>query len=140
MVLRIWIFTKAQTRKIRLGTHYSSINKKIQAYVEDDNDITIEDDIVKYISFNVGISGTTAVIVDAATFFGNISSKKINFTINTGAQETHGVCWREKIVQVTKSSNISDPKIIHQANLRKYENSELFVSVVSIFKSVKPSL
>ena len=78
------------------------------------NDILIECDIAKALSFNSNISGTTAVIVDAATFFGNISSKKINFTINTGAQETHGVCWREKIVQVTKSSNISDPEFVHQ--------------------------
>ena len=38
--------------------------------MEDDNDILIEDDIVKVINFNEGLYGTTDVIVDAANIFG----------------------------------------------------------------------
>ena len=70
VVLIIWIFTEAQTRKTRLNNHYSFINKKFQAYVEDDNNILIEDDTIKAIRFNEGISGTTDVIVDAASIIG----------------------------------------------------------------------
>ena len=41
-------------------------------------------------------------------------------------------------MQVTKSSNVSDPEIIHQYKIRKYENNHLFVTVFSVFKSAKP--
>ena len=84
VVLRRWIFTEAQTGKTRLETHYSFLNKKIQAYVENDNEILIEDDIVKGISFNGGIYGTTAVIVNADNLFGKISLKKDKSQIRTG--------------------------------------------------------
>ena len=46
--------------------------------MEDDNDILIEDDIVKAISFNGGISGTTSVLVDYIDLFGKRSLKKKN--------------------------------------------------------------
>ena len=38
--------------------------------MEDDNNILIEDDTIKAIRFNEGISGTTDVIVDAASIIG----------------------------------------------------------------------
>ena len=60
--------------------------------MEDDNDIFIEDDIVKAISFNGGFSGTTAGLVDAAALFGKRAFKKINFKIKTGSRETHELC------------------------------------------------
>ena len=107
-VLNRWIFTEAQTGKTRLDTHYSFLNEKFKAYVEDDNGILIEDDIVKAISFNGGIDGTTTVLVDSATIFGKRDFKEINFKIKTGEQETHDVCWLEDYLHVTKSSNVSD--------------------------------
>ena len=57
--------------------------------MEDDNAILIGADIVKAISFNVGISGTTAVLVDAKNIFGRRALKKNRFKIRTGVQETH---------------------------------------------------
>ena len=57
---------------------------KIQAYVEDDNDVLIEDDTLKYISFNGGIYGTTAVIADAVNLFGKRALKKKNQNQNWG--------------------------------------------------------
>ena len=59
------IFTESQTGKTRLDTHCLFINNKNQAYVEDENYILIEDDIVNFISFNESVSGTTDVLVDA---------------------------------------------------------------------------
>ena len=44
--------------------------------MEDDNEILIEDDIVKAMSFNGGISGTTSVLVDAANLFGDRALKE----------------------------------------------------------------
>ena len=71
--------------------------------MEDENKILIEYDIVKEISFNGGISGTTAVLVDADNIFGKISLEGGGIKIRTGAQETHELCWRKDLVEVTKS-------------------------------------
>ena len=53
----------------------------------DDNDILVEDDIMKAISFNGGISGTTAVLFDAVDIFGEIALNLKNFKIRTGSRE-----------------------------------------------------
>ena len=81
------MFTEAQTEKTRLDTDYSFLNKMFQEYVEDDNYILIKDVIVKAVSFNGGIYGTTAVLVDAANIFGKIPLNKNKFKIITGARE-----------------------------------------------------
>ena len=49
------------------------------------NDILIEDDILKVISFNGGVSGATTFIVDAEALFGKRYLDKINLKIKTGA-------------------------------------------------------
>ena len=67
---------------------------------------------MKALGFNGCISGTTVVLVDAANIFGNISLKKNRYKIRTGSWETHELCWRNISVEVTKSSNVSVPKII----------------------------
>ena len=108
--------------------------------MEDGNDILIEDDIVKATSFNVGIFGTSAVLVDSDDLFGKRALEKMDFKINTESGETHEECWREYFGQGTKSSNFSDPEIIHQDKLLRYENNDLFVSVVSTFESAKIAL
>ena len=56
-----------------LTIHFSI---KCQAYVEDDNDILIEDDIVKEKIFNGVNSVTTDVLVDEADLFGKDSLKE----------------------------------------------------------------
>ena len=108
--------------------------------MEDDNDILIEYDILKAIRFNVGISGTTSVLVDAANIFGKRDLKKTNFEIRTGAWVTHEVCWREYLVEVTKSSNVSVPEIIPLTKLQRCAKNDLFVNGRSIIKSVHLSL
>ena len=91
-----WIFTEAQTGKTLLDTHYSFLNKNFQAYVEDYNDILVEDDIVKDISFNGGISGTTSVLDYAENIYGSRAFKKINYKIRPGERETHEGRWKVK--------------------------------------------
>ena len=83
-----------------LTIHFSI---KFQAYVGNENDILIEDDIVKAISFNGGISGTTSVLVDAENLFGKRALNKFNFKIRTVARETNEVCWRKDLAEITKT-------------------------------------
>ena len=54
--------------------------------MEGDNDILIEDDIVKAISFNGGISVITDVLVDASNIFGKrvLQKKNQNQNWSTG--------------------------------------------------------
>ena len=106
VVLSRWIFTEAQTGKSQLDTHYFFLNEIFQASVEDDNYIRIEDDIVKSASFNGDISGNTAVIVDAENIFSKRALEKTNLKLMTEAKETNEVCWRQVLVEVTKSSNV----------------------------------
>ena len=82
---------------------------KIKAYVKYDNDITIKYDIVKDISFNGGFSVTATVLVRAVNIFGKRVLKKNKFKVINGAQETHELCWRKDLVEVTKLSNVSVP-------------------------------
>ena len=89
---------------------------------------------MKAISFNVGISGTTYVLVDEANLFGKRSLKKINFKIKTISRETHEVCWRKYLVEVTNLSNVSVPEIIKLTKLQRYSNNDLFVKFVSRIK------
>ena len=70
------------------------ISHQNQYYTEDDNDISIEDNIAKGVSFNCGIFGTTDVLVNEAALFGKRPLKKINFKIKTGAREKHEICWQ----------------------------------------------
>ena len=58
--------------------------------MEDENNIFIEDDVVKAISFNEGISGTTAVLVDMLNIFGKRALNKKS-KIKNGAREIHEV-------------------------------------------------
>ena len=108
--------------------------------MEDDNQILFEDDIVKTIGFNGGIYDTNDVLVDGANLFGKIALKKKKPKIRTVAQETHELCWRKYLVEVTKSSNANVPEIISLTKLQKYANNDLFVNVISRTNSVKSEL
>ena len=108
--------------------------------MDDDNDILIGDDIVRSITFDAVISGTTDVLVNVENLFGKRALNKINFKIRTGSMETHELCWRKDIVKVIKSSNVSVPVIISLTKIQRYENNYLFVNVVSRIKSVMLAL
>ena len=43
-------------------------------------------------------------------------------------------------MEVTKSSNVSVPEIIPLNKLQRYANNDIFVSFVSVIKSVKSTL
>jgi hypothetical protein len=61
-----WIFTDAQTGCGRLDTHFSYVNIVLKSYVEDGNDIDMEEDICKALLYHDGLSGTTVVLVDGS--------------------------------------------------------------------------
>ena len=74
--------------------------------MKDENYILIEDGIVDAVSFRGVVSGTTAVLVDMYNLFGKRALNKIIIKIKNGARETHEVCWRKNLVEVTKLSKM----------------------------------
>ena len=65
-VISEWIYTEAQTGRGRLDTHFSYINLILKSFVEDGNEILLEENILQAITFNGGISGTTVVVIDCS--------------------------------------------------------------------------
>ena len=95
---------------------------------------------MKDISYNGGVSDTTAVLVDVSNLFGKRILKKINFKIKTGAQEKNELCWRKTLVEVTNSSNISVTDFIQLTKLQRNANNDIFVNVIARIKSDKLAL
>ena len=81
--------------------------------MEDDNNIIIEDDIVKAIIFYGGISGTTSVLVDAENHFGKRSFKENQFQnqkwskVNICSMLAEILGWSNKVIKCECSKNYS---------------------------------
>jgi hypothetical protein len=140
-MLTRWLFTEAQTGKTRLDAHFSFMKNRFQAYVEDGNDILIEEDIFNALSFNGGLAGTTVVWLNAAALCSTKTLKK-KFKAETGSRETHELCFSEKDMRVIKSSGVRNLhyETIGEIKLNKYESNELIIEVRNSFTSQKPGL
>ena len=139
-----WFWADGYSQKHRLGKsdwiltiHFSNKNR---SYVEDDNDILIEDDIVKDISFLwwyfwhhccscVCIGYLCKEILNENYLQNQYWSMEDTWSLLAGR-----FFASNKFIKCQLSRNI------HQDKLQKYENNDLFVSVVSSFNSVKTGL
>ena len=134
-----WIFTEAQTGHGRIDTHFSYVNIVLKSYVEDGNDIDLEDDIFKALSYQGGLAGTTVVLFDGRQLSGKALKK--TFNCNTiGSRETHEIRWISDKAEIIKSSGITDPITVPIGRLEKYQRNHLNVSIEKEFTSEKPSL
>ena len=103
-VISRWIFTEAQASKSKLDAHFSFSNIKLNSFVENDNNIVVEDNIVQEISSLGGVKGTTVYLVDASTIG---MQKMINKKIADGRTKTRSIqniIWNDDKVTVTKNS------------------------------------
>lgn len=76
-VISRWIYTEAQTGCGRLDTHFSFVNVVLKSFVQDGNDVVLEDDIVNVMSFQGGIAGTTIVLLNCEELPKSSINKKI---------------------------------------------------------------
>eukprot|EP00957_Ditylum_brightwellii_P167129 12722989-Ditylum_brightwellii.AAC.1 len=67
-----WIFSEPGVGKGCLDTHFSFVNVKFRSYLEDNNDITMEEDIFTALGYRGGMTGTTAVLPNASNLNGKI--------------------------------------------------------------------
>ena len=65
-IITDWIFTEAQTGRGRLDTHFSFVNIVLKSFVEDGNNIDLEEDIFNALSFKGGIAGATVILFDCS--------------------------------------------------------------------------
>ena len=115
LIISRWIYTEAQMGHGRLDTHFSYLNVKFSSCVEDGNDMTLEKDIYKDISFGGGIKCTTAVLLDVSNLTGPIIEPKFKCN-RVSTCSTHDIIWCESTgsVSIYTSSDISTPEVINR--------------------------
>jgi hypothetical protein len=137
--VRRWIFTEAQTGRGRLDTHFSYLNVVMKSYVEDGNDIDVEEDIFKALSYNGGVAGTTAVLLDASNLEGPVLSR--TFKVKTGSRATHEIKFiNNDSVEIITSSGVTKPEVIGHAKLMNYCRKHLLICVQQQYNSPKAPL
>lgn len=138
-ILSKWIFTEAQTGRGRLDTHFSYINLVLKAFVEDGNDITLEDHVFEALSFQEGIAGTAVLLYNCSNLPQKILKKKFK-SAKVSSRATHEIIWCEDKVCIYESSSITVPEIVIKAKLNKYQPCDINANVERIFRSAKPPL
>ena len=129
-VISKWIFTEVQTGKSKLDAHFFFLNIKLKSFVEDDNDIVVEDNVVQEIWSLGSIKGTTTYLVDASIIG---TQKLINQNVidtRIKIRSVHDIIWDDDKVSVTENSGITDGIIIGKDKLDRYTNCDLKIIVI----------
>ena len=134
-----WIFTEAQTGRGRLDTHFAYVNCIIKSYVQDGNNIVLEEHILKALSFNGGLAGTSAILVNCSDLEGPCVTKKFR-SKKVKSRATHEIEWFEDKVHITENSGITQPEVVLRTKLEKHELLNLKVTTEEVFDSDKPAL
>ena len=137
--VRNWLYTEACTGKGRIDTHFSYLNLKLKAYVIDGNDIRTEDDIFTAMTFEGGLSGTSAILFDGSTLKGPVLNKEFKMT-KTGVRETHEMLWSNDRPEVFTISNITNSEQVTARRLQNFHANIIHASIAKIHRSTKPSL
>ena len=106
------------------------MNIKLKSFVEDDNDIVVDDNVVQEISLLGSIKGTPTYLVDASLIGTQklINQNVIDTRIKT--RSVHDIIWDDDKVSVTENSGITDGIIIGKDKLDRYTNCDLKIIVI----------
>ena len=129
LVISRWIFAEAQTSKRKLDAHFSFLNIKLKSFVEDDNYIIVEDNIVQGISSLDGVKGTTVYLVDVSTIGVQTLINQNFIDTRIKIRWAHDIIWDDDKVTVTEKSGITDGIIIGKDKLDRYGNYDLKIVV-----------
>ena len=138
-IISKWIYTEAQTGRGRLDTHFLYMNLVLKAFVEDGNDVILEDHIVEALSFRGGIAGTRALLYNCSNLPSTTLDKKFK-SKKVSSRATHEIEWNEDKVHIYKSSGITAPEVVLKAKLDKHQPCHLDATVEKEFRSSKPPL
>lgn len=138
-IISKWIFTEAQTGRGKLDTHFSYLNKVFRSYVEDGNNILIEEDILDALEFNDGVAGTTGILLDCSKLTGDAISKKFK-SKKVQSRATHEIRWHDNKAEIYESSGITEPEIVSSSTLNLHKKNDLDVVLERSVVSSKPPL
>lgn len=138
-IISKWIFTEAQTGRGKLDTHFSYLNKVFKSFVEDGNNILIEEDILEALAFDDGVAGTTGILLDCSKLTGEAISKKFK-SKKVKSHATHEIRWYENKAEIYESSDITQPEIVSSRQLNCHTKNDLDVVLERSVVSSKPPL
>ena len=118
-IIVIWLFTEAQTGRGRLDAHFSFINFILISYVEDGNNIDLEEHIINALKFCGGTVGTTGILLDCSMFPKAALKKKFKSKF-VKTRETHDIFWDTFDAAIQFSSVIYLPESVSKETLVKY--------------------
>jgi hypothetical protein len=136
-IITNWIYTEAQTGRTRLDTHFSYLNLIFKSYVEDGNDIILEEQILDALAFCGGVAGTTGVLINCENLNGSAIKKKFKPT-KIGSRATHELRWYDNKIEIYESSGITVPEQIMAEKLKKHARIPLGAIVEKVFSSETP--
>ena len=118
-----------QTRKSKLDIHFSFLNTKFKSFVEDENDIVIEDNIAKAIAFAGSVQGTTSKLIDVFVIGSHKCLNRPFTKAKNKIRFVHEIIWEHDRVHLIKISNITPKETFHKSLLESYTNYDLEVQV-----------
>ena len=136
-IITKWIFTEYHTGRGKLDTHFSFMNLVLKSFVEDGNDVVIEDHIVDAISFRGGMSGTAGIFLNCTNLPTSTICKKIKSKA-VKCRGTHKIVWDDKEVFIFEASGITTPEIVASGTMDKHTLNDLNITVEKVFQSLKP--
>ena len=108
----------------QLNIHFFFLNLMMKLFVEDGNDIMLQEHIVAAISFHGGGAGTSCILLNCDNLNELAIDKKLK-TSNIGSRATHKIRWFENKVLINEASGIATPEVILDNKLVKHRKSLL---------------
>ena len=136
-----WIYTEACTGENRLDAHFSFVNLVLGAFIRDQNEIYLEEDIYDALCHQGGIMGSSAILFDGENLKGPVLQNGKEFkATKTGVRETHEVLWTHETPHVYTISDITTPERVTMRKLTNYPASKLHTTILRSHLSSKPAL
>jgi hypothetical protein len=122
-----------------VDTYFLYLNLILKAFVDDGNDVMLEEHILAAMSFQGGVSGTSGVLLNCDKLTRLALNKKFKIS-RIGSRATHKIRRLKDKAEVHESSTITYPEVILAAKLRKHQKNKLAVVVADTFVSDKAPL
>ena len=94
-IISKWIYNEAQTGRGRLDTHFLYVSVWLKSFLEDGNDMILEDHIVDALMFRGGLAGTTAILYNIGAIPSKCLERKFKSS-SVGSRATHEIRWDSK--------------------------------------------
>ena len=132
-----WINMEAYTGKDFIDTHFSFINRRLEAYVLAGNNVTTQQEIYQALSWKNGLAGTSVFVLDFSGLSSLPSTKTATTQLDsnqfkckkTGVKSTHDILFYDDEVLVYRYTGVTVAETIKGADLEMKKIAELDVKV-----------